>query len=205
MTKIILERHGQSIGNRDGIYLGHTDLGLTEKGIEQAKCTAIHLKDENITKIYSSDLKRAIDTALPHTNIHSVALETSEALREMHVGDWEGGDVNELKKLEDFTIRRTYRDFVYPNGEGVVEAADRMKREIIRLAEANPDTTILIVSHSAAIRAFWYYLLGYTELNMLDVVPFMKNASYCVLTYDGELHAVSYAEHNHLLEKTHNE
>jgi broad specificity phosphatase PhoE len=63
----------------------------------------------------------------------------------------------------------------------------------------NPDTTILIVSHSAAIRAFWYYLGGYTELNMLDSVPIMKNASYCTLTYDGELHQVSYADASHLL------
>ena len=205
MTKIILERHGQSIGNRDGIYLGHTDLGLTEKGIEQAECTAQHLKNENITAIYSSDLKRAMETALPHARLHGAELETSVALREMHVGDWEGGDVKELKKLEEFTVRRTYRDFVYPNGESVVDASVRMKNEIIRLAEANPDTTILIVSHSAAIRAFWYYLEGYTELDMLDVVPIMKNASYCVLNYDGELHAVSYALHDHLSLKTHNE
>lgn len=205
MTRIILERHGQSIGNRDGIYLGHTDLGLTEKGKEQAECTARHLKNENITRIYSSDLKRAMDTALPHCTLHGIPLETSEALREMHVGDWEGADVTELKKLEEFTVRRTYRDFVYPGGEGVTDASDRMKKEIIRLAEENPDTTILIVSHSAAIRAFWYYLMGYTETNMLDSVPFMKNASYCILTYDGELHGVSYGIDDHLLIKTLNE
>ena len=199
MTKIILERHGQSIGNRDGIYLGHTDLGLTEKGKTEAEKTAEHLKDENITKVYSSDLCRAMETAMPHCKIHGIELETSRELREMHVGDWEGADVKELKKLEEFTVKRTYRDFVYPNGEGVVEAHERMKREITRLAELNPDTTILIVSHSAAIRAFWYYLGGYTELNMLDSVPIMKNASYCTLTYDGELHQVSFGEASHLI------
>ncbi len=199
MTKIILERHGQSIGNRDGIYLGHTDLGLSEKGREQAKITAEHLKGENITKVYSSDLKRAIETALPHCKIHGVELETSAELREMRVGDWEGGDVNELKKLTEFTIYRTHRDFVYPGGEAVTDASERMKAELTRLAKANPDTTILVVSHSAVIRAFWYYLAGYEEKNMLDRVPFMKNASYCILTYDGELHQISFGECAHLL------
>lgn len=198
MTKIILERHGQSIGNRDGIYLGHTDLGLSEKGKKQAEMTAEHLKGENITKVYSSDLRRAMETALPHCFIHGVELETSAELREMHVGDWEGGDVKELNKLTEFTINRTYRDFVYPNGEAVKDAADRMNRELIRLAKLNPDTTILVVSHSAAIRAFWYYLAGYEEKNMLDRVPFMKNASYCILTYDGELHQISFGECAHL-------
>ena len=130
MTKIILERHGQSIGNRDGIYLGHTDLGLTEKGIIQAECTAQHLKNENITAIYSSDLKRAMATALPHAVLRGSKVETSEMLREMHVGDWEGADVKELKNLEEFTVRRTHRDFVYPNGEGVIDASIRMKNEI---------------------------------------------------------------------------
>jgi broad specificity phosphatase PhoE len=200
MTKIILERHGQSLGNRDGIYLGHTDLGLSEKGKIEAEITANHLQNEKITAVYSSDLRRAMETALPHCKIHSTELKTSRELREMHVGDWEGQDVKELKKLEEFTIKRTYRDFVYPGGEGVVEAYKRMKKEIVRIAEENPETTILIVSHSAAIRAFWYYLSGYTDLNMLDSVPFMKNASYCILTYDGELHPHTFGEASHLAE-----
>jgi broad specificity phosphatase PhoE len=139
-----------------------------------------------------------METALPHCFIHGVELETSAELREMHVGDWEGGDVKELNKLTEFTVNRTYRDFVYPNGEAVKDAADRMNRELIRLAKLNPDTTILVVSHSAAIRAFWYYLAGYEEKNMLDRVPFMKNASYCILTYDGELHQISFGECAHL-------
>ena len=199
MTRIILERHGESLGNRDGIYLGHTDLGLSEKGRKQAEITANHLKDETITKVYSSDLKRAMQTALPHCQMRGIKLETSFALREMHVGDWEGGDVKELVKLTEFTVNRTLRDFVYPNGEGIKEAADRMKKEIERLAKLNPDTTILIVSHSAVIRAFWYYLAGYEEKNMLDRVPFMKNASYCILTYDGELHQHVFGEDKHLV------
>ena len=56
-TRIIIERHGQSIGNAERIYLGITDLGLTDEGVEQAKITAEALKDEKIDVIYSSDLK----------------------------------------------------------------------------------------------------------------------------------------------------
>ncbi len=199
MTRIYLERHGQSIGNAGGIYIGHTDLGLTEEGIMQSEITASHLSDEPISAVYSSDLIRAKSTAEPHARIRGLKVKVSKMLREVYVGDWEGRDASELRKLEDFTVNRTHRDFVYPNGEDTRRAADRLHREIKRIAALHQNETILIVSHSAVIRAFWYYLCGYTELNMTDRVPFMLNASYCILDYNGEeLIPVRYGIADHL-------
>ena len=65
-TKIILIRHGQSLGNAQKIYLGHTDLDLSDVGREQAHAAAEYFKDEEISAIYSSDLLRAYNTALAH-------------------------------------------------------------------------------------------------------------------------------------------
>ena len=70
-TTLILVRHGQSIGNATRVYLGHTNLGLTERGKMQAQLTAERLRDEKIDAIYSSDLKRAHDTAMPHAEMRS--------------------------------------------------------------------------------------------------------------------------------------
>jgi len=200
ITKIILERHGQSIGNRDKIYLGHTDLGLSEKGAIQAELTAKHLASVPITAIYSSDLKRAMSTAEPHAKLRGLTVNSSRELREMYVGDWEGKRTPDLIRdyPEDFVVRRTHRDFVYPGGEAVTDAAKRLNDEICRIARENKGGTVLIVSHSAAIRAFWYYLSGCTEQNMTDKVPFMPNAAYCTLTFDGEKlipEKYFYAEH----------
>ncbi|MEK6895821.1 MAG: histidine phosphatase family protein [Nanoarchaeota archaeon] len=65
--KIILVRHGQSEANAAGIRQGSednwTDTQLSEKGINQVKKLAERLKDEKFDKIYSSNLKRAIQTA----------------------------------------------------------------------------------------------------------------------------------------------
>lgn len=207
-TKIILERHGQSIGNHDKIYLGHTDLGLTDNGIKQAEITANHLAEEPITAIYSSDLKRAYETALPHSRIHKLDVKTSENLREMFVGDWEGKYVPDLERDygDEFLVRRTHRDFTYPGGESVYDAYVRLHSELLRIAKENVGGTVLAVSHSAAIRAFWYYLSGYTELNMTDSVPFMPNAAYCILEFDGEaLIPVKYFCADHIPKKTTNE
>ena len=52
-------RHGQSIGNLNRVYLGHTDWDLTELGYKQAELVCEYLKDEKIDIIYSSDLIRA--------------------------------------------------------------------------------------------------------------------------------------------------
>ena len=133
--------------------------------------------------------------------MRGMEVKTSEKLREMFVGDWEGLDVGYLETnfYEDFVIKRTHRDFVYPGGESVVEASERFKAEIFRIAKENEGKSILVVSHSAVIRAFWYYLSGYTEQNMTDRVPFMLNAAYCILEYDGErLIPVSYNINSHL-------
>ena len=65
-TKVVIIRHGQSIANAQGICLGHTDWDLTDLGREQARIAAEHLKNEKIDAIYSSDLIRAYNTALPH-------------------------------------------------------------------------------------------------------------------------------------------
>lgn len=202
-VKIFLQRHGQSVGNAEGLYLGHTDLGLTEEGREQARITAEHLSDEEIDVIYSSDLKRAYETAIPHAVLRNLEVKNSKNLREIFVGDWEGMRVPELKRehYEEFVIRRTYRNFVYPNGESTYHAAERMKAELLKICGENPDKTLLVVSHSAVIRAFWYYLSGYTEENMTDRVKFMPNCAYCILTYeDGKLIPETYGISGHLPE-----
>ena len=204
-TKIIIQRHGQSVGNACEVYLGHTDLPLTNKGREQARLCAEYLKGERIDAVYSSDLKRAYATALPHAELRGLEVQTSEQLRELFVGDWEGMLVPEIIEQygEEFTVRRTFRGFTYPGGESLYDAYIRMRDELIRIAKENEGKTVLVVSHSAAIRALWYYLSEYTDENMLDRVPFMLNSSYSVLYYeDGALTPGEYGVTAHLPKNT---
>ena len=63
MTRLFLVRHGQTQWNVDKRTQGSTDTNLTEKGIWQAEKVSIRLENENITKVYTSDLKRAYQTA----------------------------------------------------------------------------------------------------------------------------------------------
>ncbi len=62
-VKLFLIRHGQTLWNEEGRYQGDHDIGLTRLGIRQAKLAAKYLSRVNFSNIYSSPLKRAIDTA----------------------------------------------------------------------------------------------------------------------------------------------
>ena len=62
--RLIFVRHGQSMGNLNGTFLGWTDLPLSPLGFKQAEKTAQFLSSLNIDKIYSSDLLRAYETSL---------------------------------------------------------------------------------------------------------------------------------------------
>ena len=103
MTRIYLIRHGESIGNAKRMYLGHTNLGLSELGHRQAEITAEFLKNVDFSVIYSSDLQRALETAAPHAKIRGMELILRRDLREINVGEWEGAYVDELMKDERFT------------------------------------------------------------------------------------------------------
>lgn len=188
-TQIYLVRHGQSEGNANGIYQGHTNMGLSEVGVYQAELTAKRLEDIHIDAVYSSDLARAHNTALPHAKLRGLDVIDSEQLREMYIGDWEGMLIVDLKRdhYQEFVIdwHEDFGNFRFPNGESTLEAADRLYSEILRIAKENLGKTVLIASHAAVIRAFWCKMCGVAPSDMAKAFPFPTNASFSTLKYDG--------------------
>ena len=68
-TSVLLIRHGQSKGNAERRFGGHTATPLSARGRKQAEATARTLKSNHLTAIYSSDLARAVETARPLANL----------------------------------------------------------------------------------------------------------------------------------------
>ena len=203
VTKIYLVRHGESVGNLNRVCLGHTDLDLTDLGLKQAKCTADALSNVDFAAIYSSDLIRAVHTAHPHAKIRGLDVNTSEDFRELYFGEWENASVAYLKEVyhEEFMIgwRQNFGTFTAPDGESVVEMADRMVAGLKNIASKHKGQTILVTSHAAAIRALWGKISGFKPSEWADAFPFPTNASYSVLEYDGEeLKPISYSNDSHL-------
>lgn len=189
-TEIILVRHGQSIGNANGQYLGHTNLGLSEVGHKQAEITAEHLKNVKIDAVYSSDLLRAHDTAVPHAKMRGLEVIDSEQLREINIGEWEGKYVEDLKRdfYDEFVIawQKNFGTFAFREGESVIGAGKRFYNEVLRIAKENEGKCVLIAAHAAVIRAFWCMVCKIPPERMAEAYPYPTNASYSTVEFDGE-------------------
>ena len=202
-TKIILVRHGQSVGNANRIYLGHTNLGLTERGKTQAQCTAERLRDEKIDAIYSSDLLRAHDTAVPHSEIHGLPINDRQELREVNVGVWEGMSIDDMIRdyHDEFVIewRQNFGTFTPPGGESMPDVGRRIYKAVEEIAKAHEGQTVLITSHAAAIREFWGMILGLEFEQIAAAVPFPANASFSTLSYcDGKFTPLEFSVSDHI-------
>src|SRR3982751_2687844 len=90
MTTLHLVRHGETNWNRDGRIQGWSDVPLSDVGREQARELAADLAERPIGAIYSSDLRRAFETAEPLAQRRGLPIRSSPALRERNFGANEG-------------------------------------------------------------------------------------------------------------------
>lgn len=89
--KIYVARHGETTWNIEKRILGHTPGELTKVGKEQASELAEHLSKVGLTKIYSSDLKRAVETSqIVSKSCPKAQLVLTSDLRERNFGELEG-------------------------------------------------------------------------------------------------------------------
>ena len=89
ITTLYLIRHAQSIGNEKKLFGGITDYELSELGLKQADSLAIKLQDYKIDGIYSSPLRRTIQTITPTAESKNLKINIEENLKELSCGSWE--------------------------------------------------------------------------------------------------------------------
>ena len=191
-TVLILERHGESVGNAERTYHGHSDIPLSERGYVQVARSAELLKSTKIDAIYSSDLRRAMETAEAHLGYHKeLSIEPCEKLREIHVGKWQGMKVVDIIEEygEYFTVEwkekfGTFRGA--PGGESVPDGAVRFTEALLDIARKNIGKTVLVASHAAVIRAAFAKIKGIAPEDVAVELPFPTNASLTVVYFDGE-------------------
>lgn len=167
MARLILVRHGETEWNRQMRYQGQTDIELNETGIWQAERAADRIASEKIDAIYSSDLKRARETARIIASKHGMRQMVKETplLREMNFGDYEGLTFDQLdeKYRLIFSASPTWRSRGpqerAPNGESIADLAARIDRFRDQLSQHNPEETILIAAHGGALQVLICQLL----------------------------------------------
>lgn len=193
--KLLFVRHGQSLGNLNGVFLGVTDLDLSPLGYSQAECTAEYLKLVHIDAIYSSDLLRAYNTSLPTAKNHNLSVIKSQKLREIYAGDWENKKFDSLITDYPDTYGLWKSDIGKSrakNGESVVEVQNRVVEEVTKIAEQNLGKTVAIFTHATPIRTFFCYAYGQT-IDYMKEMHWVSNASVSEAIYkDGKFTAICY-------------
>ena len=188
MTTLIFVRHGQSTSNLEKVFAGQTDVSLTELGHRQAQRTANFLKDYPISKIYSSDLIRAMQTAAPTAALHNLQISPNHNLREICAGDWEGHAYEELIKNypQSYEIWRTDCGRAHPeNGESVLELSKRIYAEVDYILNMNRGSCVAIFTHATPLRLLRAKWEGFPP-EELSRVEFSANASVSVVDYEDD-------------------
>jgi alpha-ribazole phosphatase len=154
MTRFCLIRHGQTDWNREGRYQGQSDVPLNETGRTQAYNIARQLDHQAFAAIYTSDLRRARETAEIIANALHLSYLLDSRLREINQGEWEGQQVEVIKaRYAELWNRRTEDPASVrpPGGETVGEVASRAATAMDDLAHLHPGASILVVSHGLTL------------------------------------------------------
>jgi phosphoserine phosphatase len=179
VTIILLARHGQSDWNATRRWQGHADRPLTEKGREQARALAERLRHVELDAVYSSDLRRAADTAAAVSN------EVIElpALREVDVGSWSGLTRAEAEERFPDGVARWREGFPgWDDGESYEELTRRVLGAVLEIARRHEGGRVLVVSHGGPIRALHATALGldvHTYRRMRPVEPNARLSAVC--------------------------
>jgi broad specificity phosphatase PhoE len=182
-TRIILIRHGESEGNAENRFGGHLPMGLSLQGRLEAIETAKALAQEEIHAIYSSDLLRAVETAIPLAELKNIPIIETSAFRERNVGVLQGLLFKEAaeKFPKDYNalLQRDF-DYVIREGESYRQVLKRAAGELERILKIHRGQSVAIFAHTGTIGVMTLYLLG--ALNGLKLKPVWIATANCSIT-----------------------
>ena len=203
MTGIWLIRHGEAEGNLYRRIHGWYDGNLTELGFAQLPYLTQRFRDVPLEAVYTSDLRRAMDTARALSEPRGLLLRVREDLREVNMGDWEDKPWGWVERFCPEQYGCLYADpwaWSIPGCEPAEETVLRLERALGSIAEKHPGGEVAVVSHGSAIRLLLARLLGLSSREVKSV-PFCDNTAVARITAeDGRLSLVSYNDNSHLPE-----
>ena len=161
-TDVLLVRHGESVPAREDapfeLVGGHGDPALDPVGVEQAEKVCARLASRSsrtaVDAIYVTTLKRTVETAAPLAKALGLEPMVEPDLREVFLGDWEGG-LYRLKVMQGDPISlrmlEEERWDVIPGAERDEDFAARVRAGINRIASKHPDQTVAVFTHGGVI------------------------------------------------------
>jgi len=162
MAELILARHGETVWNVEKIYRGRTDVNLDEVGIKQAELLGKYLSNRELEAIYSSPLKRAIDTANIIARYQKIGVHIAEGLIDFDYGEWQSLPEQEAKRLYP-TLHNEWHNSPHkvkmPGGESLEDVKTRAI-EVVNDVLSKYQGGVVLVSHRVVNKVLICSLLG---------------------------------------------
>lgn len=180
--QVVLWRHGRTEWNLAGRVQGTSDIPLDDIGRQQARDAAAQLAGLSPTRIISSDLSRAHETAHALGALIDVPVEADPRFREMHFGAREGLTWREA--WEKFPVgMRAWVDgdeTQIPGSETHQEAGERFAAGLTERLDERDDEVVVVVAHGGVLRAGACSFLGF-RLDQWHLFGGLNNCSWSVL------------------------
>jgi broad specificity phosphatase PhoE len=162
MAKLILARHGETAWNVEKIFRGRMDVNLDELGIKQAELLGKYLSNWKLEAIYSSPVKRALDTANIVARYQKIGVHVAEGLIDFDYGKWQSLPEQEVKRLYPALLSEWHNNphkVKIPGGESL-EDVRRRAIEVVNEVISKYQGSIVLVSHRVVIKVLICSLLG---------------------------------------------
>ena len=177
MALLALLRHGESEWNLKNVFTGWVDVGLSPKGLEEARRAGRLLKGIRFDKAYTSALKRAqitLDLALEESGLTGLSITADKALNERHYGDLQG--LNKAETAEQYgkeqvhIWRRSY-DVRPPGGESLKDTAERTLPYFngMIMPDIKAGKNVLVAAHGNSLRAIIMELDKLTKEQVMEL------------------------------------
>jgi len=153
--QVVLLRHGATEWNLQGRCQGASDIELSEVGRRQAEAIATCLSQEKIDAVYSSHLKRALQTAYAVSRPHHLSVRVERDVHELDHGELEGLTFNQIKEnYTEFLVRWRAEpaELQIPGGERLADVSERAWKGLKRIVERHDgNSRVVVVSHNFPI------------------------------------------------------
>lgn len=155
---LYLIRHGateHNLAKPPRLQGSGVDGPLSETGREEARRVAAVLSERNLSAIFSSPMKRAIETAEAVAQPHSLELATVESLREINVGSWEDRTWEEIQQNDAdayWRFKKNPAEHGYTGGENLAQLLERVEPTLTELLQTHIGQEIAVVTHSMVNR-----------------------------------------------------
>ena len=167
-TRVLLVRHGESAPAHPDrpfpLADGHGDPPLHPDGELQAQAVGRRLAEtEAVDAIYVTTLQRTHQTAAPLAALTGLSPAVEPDLREVHLGEWEGGELRVRAAAGDpafVAAMAAQRWDLIPGAEPLEDFDRRLQDGLSRIVEAHPDQTVVAVVHGGVIGQLLAHAVG---------------------------------------------